>query len=128
VGLEQVEASADDDRLAASASLAFVAARSVAFASPELNAARRRALLLLAAGGDPRRAIGLDDRAVTALARDLENDERSAELGRGLAELRAEAAGLALTSRAIDELLGDRELAWNTLACALLAEELAENE
>jgi hypothetical protein len=126
--LEALEATAEGDRVAASAALAFVAGHDVVRDVPELNAARRRAVLLLAAGGDPRRELGIDDRAVTALAADLASDERSAAFGRGLAALRGEAAGLSRATRAIDELLGDRDLAWSALACALLAEELAEDD
>jgi hypothetical protein len=127
VWLEELETNAEADRVATSAALAFVAAQAVGFDGPALSAARRRALLLLAAGGDPRRELGIDDRAVTALAADIATDERSQELGRALTTLRGEAAGLSRATRAIDELLADRDLAWSALACALLAEDLDED-
>ena len=42
--------------------LAYLAGQEVEIADEELNGARRRALLLVAAGGDPHRALGVDDR------------------------------------------------------------------
>lgn len=108
------------------ASLCLVAGEHVDVGEAELLAARRRAVLLLAAGGDPARDVGLDDRAVTALADELDRPERRAALLEGLAELRSQAAGLASVREALVVLAGDRELAWRALACALLAEELAD--
>ena len=119
--LEQLEAE-DDPR----AALAWLAGREVAIGEDELNAARRRSMLLLAAGGDPHRALDLDGRAVTALADELDSPGRRDELAEGLARLREEAAGLPQVAESIDELLVDPELAWRGLACGLLAEELAD--
>ena len=51
--------------------LAYIAGQSVEIDDQDLNGARRRALLLVAAGGDPHRELGVDDRAVKALAADL---------------------------------------------------------
>src|SRR5579884_3739632 len=56
--------------------LAYLAGRAVDLDPGELNGARRRALLLVAAGGDPHRELEVDDRAVKALAADLYTDER----------------------------------------------------
>src|SRR5687767_240979 len=50
------------------APLAFLAVPHVALDQTDLRAARRRALLLLAAGGDPRRELDVDGRAVRSLA------------------------------------------------------------
>jgi hypothetical protein len=119
--LEQLEAE-DDPR----AALAWLAGREVAIGDEELNAARRRAMLLLAAGGDPHRSLDLDGRAVTALADELDSPMRRAELTEGLVRLRDEAAGLPQVGEAIDALLDDSELAWRGLACGLLAEEIAD--
>src|SRR6185312_17437903 len=55
--------------------LAWAAGRRLELPAEELNQALRRALLLLAAGGDPHRELGVDDRAVKALAVDLHTEE-----------------------------------------------------
>jgi hypothetical protein len=120
--LEQLEAE-DDPR----AALAWLAGREVAIGDEELNAARRRAMLLLAAGGDPQRALEFEGRAVTALAAELDSQERRGQLTEGLAQLRNDAVGLPQVGEAIDALLEDPDLAWRGLACGLLAEELADD-
>jgi len=104
--------------------LALLAAPDSLVEPDELNPAVRRAMLLLAAGGDPHRELELEGRAVSALAAELDRPERRAEVSRGLEALRAEAAGLANVSRALAELLLDAGLAWRAYACALLADEL----
>lgn len=104
--------------------LAFMAGQGVVLGEDELNAARRRALLLLATGGDPRSGLALDGRAVTALARDLADERRSADLSLGVESLRRAAAGLEHAERVLDDLARDRVLAWSAFACALLADEL----
>ena len=104
--------------------LALVAVPDRLVEGDELNPALRRAMLLLAAGGDPHRELELDGRAVGALAAELDRPERRAEVSRGLEALRAEAAGLATVTRALDELLLDADLAWRAYVCALLADEL----
>jgi hypothetical protein len=105
--------------------LALVAGQAVPLDPDELHGARRRALLLLAAGGDPQLGLELDGRAVTALAEELRSEERQEALAGALAALRSEAAGLPLVSMALEQLIADAELAWRAFACALLAEELA---
>lgn len=107
--------------------LAYVAGQRVELDPAELTAARRRALLVHAAGGDLRRELALDARAGEVLAADLDGDERRAQLGRGLAALRDDAARLPLVRDALGRLLGDPALAWQAFAVALLAEELAED-
>lgn len=127
--LEQLEAGlsdADDSQLLAT--LAFLAGRFVTLDPTEVNAARRRALLLLAAGGDPHRALELDGRAVRALAQDLDTPGGNATLAGALGRLRDEAAGLPRVAPALDALLSAPDLAWRWLALALLAEELGERE
>ena len=52
--------------------LCFVAGRDVPLDEDELNGAVRRAELLLAAGGDPHRALDPFGRAASALAEDLD--------------------------------------------------------
>ena len=65
----------------------------------ELHAAIRRAELLLAAGGDPRRPLELYGRAVTALADDLDDPASRAQLAAGLDALWAETEGPARRGR-----------------------------
>src|SRR5467141_2187974 len=64
--------------------LAYIAGREVEIDDQDLNGARRRALLLVAAGGDPHRELDIDDRAVKSLAADLYTDERRRQLGRAI--------------------------------------------
>jgi hypothetical protein len=106
--------------------LAYVAGRSVSVDETELNAARRRALLLLAAGGDPHRELGVDDRAVKALASDLHDDARREQLGRGIDALALRVRDLPRAREAAIFLAADVDLAWRLYALGLLAEELAE--
>jgi hypothetical protein len=123
--LEQLEtrlATASVDE--AFAPLAFLAAQHVGIAEAELRAARRRALLVLAAGGDVRRALGPDEVAVRRLAQDLDRPERRAELAAALSSLADQARELPHVAHAVSLLRGDADLGWRWLACALLAEEL----
>jgi hypothetical protein len=106
--------------------LALIAGREVAVAAEELRGAQRRAVQLLAAGGDPQRGLDLDGLAVTALASDLDLPERRSALAAGLEELRDAAGGLPSVVEHVDALAGDPERAWRWFAVTLLAEELAE--
>jgi hypothetical protein len=106
--------------------LAYVAGRSVSIPEEELNGARRRAVLLVATGGDLRRDLGVDDRAVKALATDLYDESRRAQLARGLDELVLRVRELPTAREATLFLVADVDLAWRLYALALLAEELAE--
>jgi hypothetical protein len=104
--------------------LAFLAGQWVELPAGELNEARRRAMLLLVAGGDPHRDLGVDDRAVKALAGDLHTDERRRALAAGIDELAVRARDLPRVREAALFLAGDGDLAWRLYALALLAEEL----
>src|SRR5262245_46330156 len=106
--------------------LCFFAGRGVVVDEDELNAGIRRAELLLAAGGDPRRRLDPFGRAATALADDLDSRERREQLRTGLQGLQREVAGLRGAREALGLLLADPDLAWKAYATALLAEELAE--
>jgi hypothetical protein len=106
--------------------LCFFAGRDITLDDDELNAAVRRAELLLAAGGDPHRALDPFGRAATALAEDLDAPERRAALRHGLDALRDEVAGLRGARESLTLLLGDDDLAWRVYAPSLLAEALAE--
>ena len=122
--LEQVEATLDD-RDRALLAVAFLAGADVPIPDEELRGARRRAMLLLAAGGDPLRDVDPSGRAVTALAADLDSPPRRDALAAGLDAVVSAAPDLELLRSTADELRTDGELAWRAFACALLVEELA---
>lgn len=119
--LEQLESARGDELLAP---LAYLAAQLLDLEGAELSAARRRALLVLVSGGDPRRELTLDTPAVGTLAAELDGEARREELAAALARLRADAEGLPMVAAALDGLAAEPELALRWLAAALLAEEL----
>ena len=123
--IRSVERAAPEEQWAL---LCFIAGQAVTLDAAEVNAALRRAELLLAAGGDPRRAVELYGRAVTALAEDLDTPMGRADLRSGLERLEPEARGLRGASEALRLLQRDPDLAWQCFAMALLAEELAGEE
>ena len=106
--------------------LAYIAGQAVEIGDDELNGGRRRALLLVAAGGDPHRELEVDDRAVKALATDLYTDERRAELGRSIDALVLRVRELPVAREAALFLAADVDLAWRLFSLGLLAEELGE--
>jgi hypothetical protein len=106
--------------------LASVAGGGVDVSEDEAHGASRRALLLLAAGGDPDRGLDLNGRSVVALADELRTVDRQLALDRGLDELKARAKGLPHVSEALAALRATPDVAWRAYACSLLAEELAE--
>jgi hypothetical protein len=106
--------------------VAYLAGQAVELDEDELNGARRRALLLVAAGGDPHRELDVDARAVKALAADLYTEARRDELARALDAIVLRVRELPTAREAAIFLVGDVDLAWRLFALALLAEELAE--
>jgi hypothetical protein len=120
--LEQLENSDLDLGVA----LAWLVRDQIGIDESDLNAARRRAMFVLAAGGDPHRELDLDSVAAERLATELDTPERRAALATALAGLAGEAEGLAVVSEALAELRAEPELAWRSLALALLADELAD--
>jgi hypothetical protein len=108
--------------------IAFLAGRGVEIDAAERNGALRRAELLLAAGGDPRRTPPLSGRAVAAVAADLDAPERRRALRDGLEALAREVAGLPAAAGTTELLLADSDLAWECLAAALLADELGRED
>jgi hypothetical protein len=96
----------------------------IAIDEAELNGARRRAMFVLAAGGDPHREVGLDSVAAERLADELDTPERRARLAAALDELPTE--DLPAVTAAGESLRADPELAWRSFALSLLADELAE--
>jgi hypothetical protein len=108
--------------------LAYLAGAPIELDADELKGAVRRAELLLATGGDPRRALELDGRAVYAVAGDLDAPARRAVLTDGLERLRANSEGLPAVGEALRSLLGDGELAWRRYASAILADALSDDD
>jgi hypothetical protein len=106
--------------------LAAVAGETVVVEEDEVHGASRRALYLLAAGGDPERGLDLNGRAVSALADDLRTVDRQLALENGISELRAQAKGLPHVSEAVHALADAPDVAWRAFACSLLAEQLGE--
>jgi hypothetical protein len=128
LGLEQTLADDEggDELATALVLLASVAGQEVNVPEDEAHGSGRRALLLLAAGGDPDRGLDLNGRAVAALADDLRTVDRQLALDRGLDELKAQAKGLPHVSEALAALRATPDVAWRAYACSLLAGELGE--
>jgi hypothetical protein len=104
--------------------LASVAGRDVPVERDVVHGAARRALLLLASGGDPERGLDLEGRAVTAMAEELRTVDRQLALEQGLVDLRFQAQGLPHASEAVHGLIEAPDVAWRAYAAGLLAEEL----
>jgi hypothetical protein len=102
--------------------LAYLAGQAIELDEEELNGARRRALLIVAAGGDPHRELEVDDRAVKSLAADLYTDGRRLELGRSVDALVLRVRDLTTVREAALFLAGDIDLAWRLFSLALLVE------
>lgn len=119
--LEQLESSGADPR----APLAYLAGHGLEHDPTELQGAFRRAELLLATGGDPRREIDLSDHAVESVASDLFAPELADLLSTRLRALEPGAGGLPRVTEALHELDEEPELAWRVYAWALLAEHVS---
>jgi hypothetical protein len=118
--LEQLEESDLDLRI----TIAWLVREDVGLDEDELNAARRRAMFVLAAGGDPHRELDLNSVAAERLGDELETPARRQALDAALAAL--DTSGLPRVGAAVADLRGNPELAWRSLALALLADELAD--
>ena len=119
--LELLEAGPGDNLLPG---LAWLAGQAVELDQDEVKATLRRAELLLAAGGDPHRELEFDGRAVTAVAEDLDEPRARDQLEDALARLTADSEGLAAVSDGLARLRAQPDLAWQSYACALLAEAI----
>lgn len=125
--LEELEASGLDPHAGEMlVVLVWLVAGALPLDEGELKAARRRALFVLASGGDPHRELELDSVAAARLAEELDTPERRAALRAALDGLAAAADGLPRVSEALAELRTAPELAWRSLALALIADELAD--
>ena len=124
-GLEELEASGFDPGSGELlVSLAWLVRHSVPIAEDELNAARRRAMFVLAAGGDPHRELDLSSVAADRLAGELDSLERREALAGALAEL--DTRGLSSVAAGVAALLAEPDVAWRSFGLALLADELAD--
>jgi hypothetical protein len=127
--LRQLEAAvAADEDPGAEVALVYLAREDVLLDEDELHGALRRAMLLLAAGGDPRRELEFDGRAVTALADDLDAPERRAELEAALGDVAELLVDLPQLSARLAALRADSDRAWRMLALALLADEFDSDD
>lgn len=124
--LEELEESRPDPRASELlVVLCWLVREQVAIPEQELNAARRRAMFVLAAGGDPHRDLALDSVAAARLADELDTERRRERLAATLEQLAVDAAGLTAVTSALEVLQADLDLAWRSFALALLADELA---
>jgi hypothetical protein len=103
--------------------IAYLAGQEVDLGA-DVPAACRRAVLLVAAGGDPTRELGVDDRAVKSIAVDLYTEARRAQLAAELDELARAARDLPRVREAVLFLAADLDLSWRLFSLGLLAEEL----
>jgi hypothetical protein len=123
--LEELEASGLDGRSGELlVVLCWLVRNEIAIDEDELRGARRRAMFVLAAGGDPNRDLGLDSIAAERLADELDTPGRRAQLTAALDGLPAH--DLPAVTAAIESLHTDPELAWRSFALSLLADELAD--
>ena len=121
--LEHVEASEPSEADAAAAA-AFAASMTLPLDEAALAGPLRRALLLLAAGGDPHRALDAGARAVRALADELEGLVGDEELAAAFASVHTRARGLPRIEAAAAALAADPATARRALALALLGTEV----
>jgi hypothetical protein len=119
--LELLEAGPGDNLLPG---LAWLAGQDVELDPDEVKGTVRRAELLLASGGDPHRELELDGRAVTAVADDLDDPAARDQLEDSLARLATASEGLTAVSDGLARLRAQPDLAWQSYACALLAEAI----
>ncbi len=125
--LEELEASALDPRSSELlVVLCWLVQDELTIDEDELNGARRRAMFVLAAGGDPHRDVDLDSVAAERLAAELDTPGRRAQLASALEGLPAH--DLPAVTAAVESLRTDPELAWRSFALSLLADELADDD
>jgi hypothetical protein len=125
--LEELEASGLDARSGELLTvLVWFVVGDVEIEDAERKAALRRAMLVLAAGGDPHRELDHDEVAVERLAEELDAPKRRSRLEAALRALAVGAEGLPVVSESLATLLNEPDLAWRTYGLALIADELAD--
>ena len=112
----------------AQVALAHVAGQDVPVPEDELKGAVRRALLVLASGGDPSRSLDLGGPAVDNLADELDSPFRRKILADGLEALRVEAGERAAVVGVVESLQGDQNLAWRAFSVGRLIDALERDE
>jgi hypothetical protein len=112
VELERIASQAD--LATALVTVASVAGRGVPLDDDEARGAGRRALLVLASGGDPTRGLDLNGPAVERLADELSTPQRRSALNTSLVRLRDDAIGLPHVTEAVKALIDAPETAWRT--------------
>jgi hypothetical protein len=112
--LERLEAEGGEQ----TAALAWLAVQGVELDPASCLAARRRALLVLASGGDPRRDLEPDSRAVVGFADELDEPEPASRPSRGRSRhCGRRREGLPTVASTLEALAADGELAWRWAAC-----------
>lgn len=125
--LEELEASGLDPRSSELlVVLCWLVRDQLAIDKDELHGARRRAMFVLAAGGDPHRDVDLDSVAAERLAGELDTPGRRALLAAALEGLPGH--DLPAVTAAVESLRADPELAWRSFALSLIADELADDD
>lgn len=125
--LEELEASGLDPRSSELlVVLCWLVQDDLTIDEDELNGARRRAMFVLAAGGDPHRDVDIDSIAAERLAGELDTPGRRAQLATALEELPTD--DLPAVTAAVESLRADSALAWRSFALSLLADELADED
>jgi hypothetical protein len=119
--LEELEGSQLESASELQVVLCWLVQGRVAIDEDTLSAARRRAMFVLAAGGDPHRDVGVDSVAAERLADELDTPQRREQLAAALDELPAE--DLPGVTAAVESLRAEPELAWRSFALSLLAAE-----
>jgi hypothetical protein len=122
--LEELEGSELDSASELQVVLCWLVQDRVTVDDDTLNAARRRAMFVLAAGGDPHRDVGVDSIAAERLADELDTPRRREQLAAALDALPSE--DLPGVTAALESLRADPDLAWRSFALSLLADELAD--
>lgn len=124
--LEEAVAAGEDP--GADIALVYIAREDVLLDEDDLHGALRRAVLLRATGGDPRRELDPDERAVSGLAEELDDPVRRAELTLALEEVEELVAELPGLVRLARTLRSEPDRTWRLFALALLADHLDEDD
>lgn len=126
--LERRLADGDVEELALGiVSLAYAAGADIEIPEDERRAVARRALLLLATGGDPSRGLDLEGRAVRAAAEELDTAGRRDALKLGLASLVGPASGLPHVRELVRGLRDEPDLSWRAFVAGILTDELEDD-